>query len=163
MKLARSFVAVLAITALTACDDEDGGTDPDGSDLEGEYTVSSFEYTADDGSPSVDLASLGASSGCPCGILSMTVDADNNFAGTLKFPTTPQVAITGDLEVDGNNITIDFSDATTNTTGLQDQSGTFTLTSGGTLTITLPDVTFDFTPFGGTVEESVLVLVGAQI
>ena len=163
MKLARSVVAIMAIAALAACDDEDDPTD-EGSNLEGEYTVSSFEYTADDGDPSVDLASLPAELGCPCGILSMDVDADNNFSGQLRFPGSPAVNISGDLEVDGNDITVDFSDATEQLTGLEDQSGTFTLTSGGTLTMTLPDVTFDFTPFGGEEDTpSVLVLVGAQV
>ena len=160
MRIARSIVAVMAIAALTACDEDP--TDEDTS-LEGEYTVSSFTYTADDGSREVDLASLPSQLGCPCGILSMNVDADNNFSGQLRFPGQPAVAITGELETDGNDITVDFSDATEQLTNLEDQDGTFTL-NGGTLTLTLPDVTFDFTPFGGSPNTpSVLVLVGAQI
>ena len=161
MKLARSFVAVMAITAFTACDEDP--TDEDTS-LEGEYVVSSFEYTSDDGEREVDLASLPAQLGCPCGILSMDVDSDNNFEGSLRFPGQPAVAISGDLETDGNDITVDFSDATEALTGLEDQDGTFTRSSSGTLTITLPDVTFDFTPFGGEADTpSVLVLVGATV
>lgn len=162
MKLARSFVAVMAITALTACDDD---PEEPGSELEGSYTVSGFTYTPDAGGAGVNLAQLGASVGCPCGILSMDVDADNNFEGQLKFPGAAAQTIGGTLSTDGNEITIDFNEATHNTTTLEDETGTFTLTSSGGLTITLPDVTFDYRPFGGSGPDtpSNLVIVGAQI
>lgn len=155
MKLARSFVAIMAIASLTACDDEDGGTDPE-PNIAGTYTVSEFRYTADSGAPSVDLASIPAGSGGPYGILSMTVAADNSFEGSLKLPTAggPMTFdIGGDIELDGDDITIDF-DAATEALGVLDpeESGTYAM-AGNTLSITLPDVTFNFGSFGGADED----------
>ena len=165
MKLVRSFVAIMAIAAVGACgDDDDDGTGP-GASLEGSYTVSGFTYTPDAGGSGVNLALLPSSVGCPCGILSMDVDANNNFSGQLRFPGEPTATIGGHLDVDGNNITVDFNQATEDATGLEDEPGTFTLTSSGGLTITLTEVTFDYSPFGGPAGEtpSTLVIVGAQI
>ena len=153
MKLARSFVALMAIGALTACD-EDDPTDSD-PNIAGVYTVSEFRYTADSGAPSVDLASIPASSGGPYGILSMTVASDNSFEGSLKLPTAggPMTFdIGGDIELDGDNITIDF-DAAPEALGVLDpeETGTYVMT-GNTLSIELPDVTFNFGSFGGANE-----------
>ena len=162
MKLARSFVAVMAVAALTACG-EDDPTD-EGPSLAGSYTVSSFTYTPDAGGSGVDLASLTAA-GCPCGILSMNVAADNSFSGQLKFPGRPTATITGDLILSGsNNITIDFDQAVHDATDLEDESGTYVM-NNNTLTITLPDVTFDYgalTGNPGTDTPSVLVIVGTR-
>jgi hypothetical protein len=163
MKLARSFVAVMAITALAACDDDDDPTGPES--LEGSYTVSGFTYSPDsDAHDGVNLSALTVL-GCPCGILSMDVDADNHFEGVLKYPGVAAQDIAGDIDTDGNQITIDFDAATEESAGLEDESGTYSLTSSGGLTITLPDVTFDFRPFGGAGpdEPADLVIVGAQI
>ena len=161
MKLARSFVAIMAVAALAACDDDP--TDEDES-LAGAYTVSSFEYTPDAGGAGVDLASQTAF-GCPCGIVSMNVAADNSFSGQLKFPCQPTATITGDLILSGsNNITIDFSQAVHDATDLEDESGTYDM-DGNTLTITLPEVTFDYGALSGnpgTQTPSVLVIVGTR-
>ncbi|HEX6589216.1 MAG TPA: hypothetical protein VF039_09345 [Longimicrobiales bacterium] len=161
MKLARTFTAIMAITAVAACDDN--GTGPDDS-LEGSYTVSGFTYTPDSGGAGVNLAALTVL-GCPCGILSMDVDSDNHFEGQLKYPGQDAMTIAGDIDTDGNQITIDFDEATETTAGLEDESGTFTTTSSGGLTITLPEVTFDFRPFGGEGpdEPATLVIVAAEI
>ena len=154
MKFTRSFVAIMAIAALTACDDDDDPTD-EGDVIAGEYTVSEFRYTADAaGGPTVDLAGIGAAQGGPYGILEMTVDTDNSFAGVLRLPTAggPQnFNIGGDIELSGSdNITIDFN-AATEALGVLDpeESGTYDL-NGNTLTITLPDVSFDYGALAGT-------------
>lgn len=154
MKLARSFVALMAVAALTACDDDGDGDDP--VNLAGVYTVSEFRYTADSGSPSVDLAGIPASSGGPYGILDMTVDEDHSFEGTLKllvngvpmtFDAGGDIVLTGD-----DNIRINF-DAATQALGILDafEEGTYSMVVN-TLTITLPNVTFNFGAFGGANE-----------
>ncbi|HUF13385.1 MAG TPA: hypothetical protein VMN78_09815 [Longimicrobiales bacterium] len=152
MKLARSFVAIMAVAALTGCDDNgDGDPDPN---IAGVYTVTEFRYTADESGESIDLAGLPASVGGPYGILDMTVAADNSFTGTLKLPTPagPQeFDIGGDIDfTGGNTLRIDF-DAATDALGQLDdfEDGTFSMI-GNTLTIILPNVTFDFGAVGGT-------------
>ena len=168
MKLARSFVAVMAIGALTACDD-DNGTEPD-PNIAGTYTVTEFRYTADaSGGPSVDLAGIGAAQGGPYGILNMTVEEDNSFTGQLKLPTPagPQTFNAGgDIEfTGGNNVRIDFDAATDALEILDDyEDGTLTM-SGNTITIILPDVTFDYGVLAGTSTgdtESDLRIVGTR-
>lgn len=167
MKLARSFVAIMAIAALTACDDDDP-TDPDVS-LAGSYDISSFLYTPDAGGSGVDLASIPAGSGGPYGILTMTVAADHSFLGSLKLPTAGgpvTFPIGGDIELSGeDNIEITFNEATNNLGQLDPvEVGTYTFV-GSTLTIILPNVTFDYgalsgTPSGDT--ESNLRIVGTR-
>lgn len=169
MKLARSFVAIMAIAALTACDDDDDPTDTD-PNIAGTYTVTEFRYTADQtGGPSVDLASIPAGSGGPYGILTMTVASDNSFTGSLKLPTStgPQTfPIGGDIEfTGGSNVRIDFNAATDALGQLDDfEDGTLTM-SGNTITIILPDVTFDYGVLTGTPSgdvDSSLRIVGTR-
>lgn len=166
MKLARSFVAIMAVAALAACGDDPIDEDPD---IAGVYTVSEFRYTADEGGQSVDLAGIPETSGGPYGILSMTVATDNSFTGSLKLPT-PTGPVTfpigGDIEfTGGNTIRIDFNEATDALQQLDDfEDGTFSLV-GNTLTIVLPNVTFDFGALTGTSTgdtESSLSIVGTR-
>ena len=167
MMLKRSFVAIMAVAALTACDGDDD--DDDDVNLEGVYAVSSFTYTADSGAPSVDLAGIPAAQGGPYGILSMTVQEDHSFSGSLKLPTAggPQTfPIGGDITLTGSNdIRIDFN-AATQALGVLDpfEEGTYDL-DGNTLTIELPNVTFDFGALAGTPSgdvESDLLIVGTR-
>ena len=154
MKLARSFVAIMAIAALTACDEDPNDPDED-PNIAGTYTVSEFRYTSDaSGGPSVDLAGIGAAQGGPYGILNMTVASDNSFTGQLKLPTStgPQTfPIGGQIDfTGGNNVRIDFNAATDALGQLDDyEDGTLTM-SGNTITIVLPDVTFDYGVLTGT-------------
>lgn len=152
MKLARSFVAIMAVAALTACDDGDDPEPP--PSIAGVYTVSEFRYTSDaSGGPTVDLASIPAPQGGPYGILTMTVAADNSFSGSLKLPTAtgPQTfSIGGDITLQsGDDIRIDFN-AATQALGVLDpfEVGTYTM-SNNTLTIILPNVTFDYGALSG--------------
>lgn len=169
MKLARSFVAVMAIAALTACDEDPEGPEED-PNIAGVYTVSEFRYTSDaSGGPSVDLASIPASSGGPYGILNMTVASDNSFTGQLKLPTPtgPQTfPIGGEIEfMSGSNVRIDFDAQTDALQQLDDfEDGTLTM-SGNTITIILPNVTFDYGVLTGTPSgdvESDLRIVGTR-
>ncbi len=147
MKFTRSFVAILAIAAFAACDDDGTGNDDDVelSDLEGEWTVQSMTYEGDDSAEEFDLAAVGM------GITELNIDADGSFDGTLIFPTTegPQtVPIGGDISIsdtDSNsgNLSIDFDEATEEIGLFADEAGTFSLTSSGNgLTVVLPEVTF---------------------
>lgn len=164
MKLSRAFVILMAAGALAACDEDED----DPINLAGVYVVSEFRYTADSGAPSVDLASIPAAQGGPYGILSMTVASDNSFTGTLKLPTAggPQTfPAGGQITLDGDDqITIDF-DAATDALGILDdfEVGTYSFVSN-TLTITLPNVTFNYAPFGGANAdvESNLRIVGSR-
>ena len=168
MKLARSFVAVMAIAALAGCD-EDDPTDPDPVNLAGVYAVTSFTYTADSGAPSVDLAGIPAAQGGPYGILDMTVASDHSFEGVLRLPTAGgpmNFDIGGDITLSGTNtITIAF-DAATQALDILDPSETGTYSFvGSTLTITLPDVSFDFGALAGTPSGEVasnLTIVGTR-
>ena len=96
----------------------------------------------------------------------MTVESDHTFAGTLKLPqggTVVTLPIGGDIEVTGTNtLRIDF-DATTDSYGVLDdfEDGTFQL-SGNTLTIVLPEVTFDFTLSGQPPVDADLTIVGTR-
>lgn len=153
MKLMRSLAPLAAVVFLTAgmCDDE--GDDDQDPTIAGVYTVSEFRYTADSGSPTVDLASIGAAQGGPYGITSMTVDADNSFSGVLRLPTAGgpmNFPIGGDIDLDGDDISITFDDAT-NALEILDpvESGSYTMVNN-TLTITLPDVSFDYGLLTGT-------------
>ena len=148
MKLARTFVAVLAITAVTACDDEDDPTDGD-PNIAGEYDVTQFEYESDEaGGPSVDLATIPPAQGGPYGITQMTVAADNSFEGEIRLPTgggPVTFDVGGDIDFTGGDaVRIDF-DAATDALGLLDdfEDGTLEL-EGNTITIVLPNVTFNF-------------------
>lgn len=167
MKLARSFVAIMAVAALVACDEDP--TDPEEVSLAGTYTVSTFAYQADAGGDPVNLALIPAGSGGPYGITTMTVAADNSFNGSLRLPTANgpvAFPIGGDITLSGSNgISIEF-DAATNALDQLDpvEAGTYSMV-GNTLTITLPDVTFDFgalvgTPTGDT--PSSLTIVGTR-
>ena len=167
MKLARTFVAVMAIAAFTACEEDDDGDDP--ISLAGTYLVTEFRYTADSGAPSVDLAGIPAAQGGPYGILDLTVAADHSFDGSLKLPTAggPMTFdIGGDITLEsGDDIRIDF-DAATQALGVLDpfEVGTYTM-SGNTLTIILPNVSFDFGALAGTPSgevESDLRIVGSR-
>jgi hypothetical protein len=165
MKLMRSLAPLAAVVLLTAgmCDDDDPSDE--GNPLAGTYSVTGFTYTADANSAmTVNLATIPAGSGGPYGITSMTVEEDNSFAGVLKLPGAPTLNIEGVIETSGNNITIDFDEATT-LGAVTDESGTFVNTSN-TLTITLPDVTFNFhvvNPAAPDADvESNLVIVGTR-
>lgn len=166
MKLARSAFLVLALAASAAACTDDGGTGPDPVDLSGDYSVQTFEYEADDGSASLDLATIPPGQGGPMGITEMTVESDHSFAGTLKLPqggTVVTLPIGGDIEITGaNTLRIDF-DATTDSYEVLDdfEDGTFQL-SGNTLTIVLPEVTFDFTLSGQPPEDADLTIVGTR-
>ena len=146
MKLTRSFVAIMAIAALTACDDEDDPTDEGDPNIAGDYDVSEFRYTDDD-NPAItfNLSSLTPPNG-PLGITQMTVAADNSFEGTLVLPEFGAIDIGGDIEFTGDDdeVRIDFDAATDAIGALDDfEDGTLEL-SGNTITIVLPDVTFNF-------------------
>lgn len=152
MKLARSFVAIMAVAALAACGDDDPL--PPEDNIAGVYSVSQFEYTADEGGQSVDLAGIPITSGGPYGILSMTVAADHSFTGSLKLPTAQGPAtfpIGGDIALTGSNtITITFDEETNELEQLDPvEVGTYSMV-GNTLTIELPNVTFDFGAISGT-------------
>ena len=164
MKLARSFVAIMAVAALGACGDED----PEETTIAGVYTVSEFRYTSDaqDG-PEVDLAGIPESSGGPYGILSMEVEEDHSFAGELMLPGfAAPYAIGGDITLTGSNgIRIDF-DAATQALQILDpfEVGTYAMVNN-TLTIILPNVTFDFGALSGNPQgavESDLKIVGTR-
>lgn len=142
MKLTRSFVAILAIAALTACDDEDDPTDEGDPNIAGDYDVSEFRYTDDD-NPAItfNLSSLNP----PMGITSMEVASDNSFSGTLVHPSFGAIDIGGDIEFTGEEeIRIDFDEQTDQLGFLDDfEDGSLEL-EGNTITIVLPDVTFNF-------------------
>ena len=145
MKLNRSFVAIMAIAALTACDDDDDPTGGD-PDIAGDYEVSQFRYTDDDNaSITIDLASIPPAGGGPFGITEMNVASDNSFDGTLVHPQFGEIPIGGDIDfTGGNNVRIDFNDATDELGFLDDfEDGTLEL-ENNTITIELPDVTFNF-------------------
>lgn len=168
MKLARNAVLMLAfaVTA-TACSEDDPSGPP--AIAAGAYTVSTFRYASDDGTQQVDLATVPAAQGGPYGILSMTVNSDMSFTGSLKLPTSsgPQTfPIGGDISTSGNNtITIDF-DAATNALQVLDptETGTYTV-SGNTLQIVLPNVSFDYGLLVGNPQgevDSDLTIVGTK-
>ena len=147
MKLTRTFVAIMAIAALTACDDEDDG-DPE-LDISGDYEVTEFRYTADaNAAMTVDLASIPPQQGGPYGITSMVVADDNSFEGEIVLPTPGgplPFDVGGDIEfTGGDDVRIDF-DAATDQLGLLDdfEDGTLEL-ENNTITIILPNVTFNF-------------------
>jgi hypothetical protein len=165
MKLMRSLAPLAAVLLLTAgsCDEDDPSDE--GNPLAGTYSVTGFTYTADaNAAMTVNLATVPAGSGGPYGITSMTVAEDNSFAGVLKLPGVPTLNIEGVIETTGNNITINFDEATTGG-AVTDESGTYTM-SGSTLTITLPDVTFNYhlvNPAAPDADvESNLVIVGTR-
>ena len=145
MKLARSFVAIMAIAALTACDDDDDPTDED-PNIAGDYEVSEFRYTDDDNAAiTIDLASIPPAGGGPYGITEMTVATDNSFDGTLVLPGAGAIPIGGDIDFTGDTeVRIDFNEATDLLGVLDDfEDGTLEL-EGNTITIELPNVTFNF-------------------
>ena len=142
MKLTRTFVAIMAIAALTACDDEDDPTDEGDPNIAGDYDVSEFRYTDDDNAAiTFNLASLNP----PLGITSMEVASDNSFSGTLVLPEFGAIPIGGDIEFTGDEeVRIDFNDATDELGVLDDfEDGTLEL-EDNTITIVLPNVTFNF-------------------
>ena len=166
MKLARSFVAIMAIAALTACDDEDPTeTDPIVvADLAGEYTISSFTYIPDAGGANVNLTSLGM------GVTELTVESNGAFDGTLVFPHPSTGEPTAfpiggtisiaDADEDDADLTISF-DAATQALGILDASetGSLNLDRGdGTLTMRLTEVTIpQGLPGGGNNADLVMV------
>ena len=167
MKLARKAVTVMLLAATVAACDEEG--DPTGilvADLAGSYSVQTFEYEADDGSASFDLATVPASQGGPLGITEMTVATDGSFAGEMKLPvqgTIQTFDVGGEIEIlSDNTMRIDFDQDTDNLGILDDfEDGTFSL-NGDNLTLVLPDVTFDFTLSGGEPVDSDLTIVASR-
>jgi hypothetical protein len=148
MKFTRTFVAIMAIAAVTACGDDDEDGDPE-LDISGDYEVTEFRYTADaNAAMTVDLASIPPAQGGPYGITSMVVADDNSFEGSITLPTGAgpvtfdvggDIAFTG-----GDDVRIDFDDATDELGLLDDfEDGTLEL-EGNTITILLPNVTFNF-------------------
>lgn len=165
MKFARNAVMILGLSAaVVACDDN--GTDVDTVDLSGTYSVETFRYDADEGSASLNLASVPASQGGPYGITSMTVASDHSFEGSMRLPVngvpTP-FDVGGDIEITGTNtVRIDFDQQTDDLEILDDfEDGTFTL-AGDLLTLVLPDVTFDFTMSGNEPVDADLTIVASR-
>lgn len=167
MKLARKALMLIVLAASVAACDE-GPTDEgiQVSALAGVYAVQTFEYEADDGSASLDLANIPATQGGPYGITAMEVETDGSFAGTLRlphegavleFPLTGEITLTG-----GNGIRVDFNQETI-PPGVLDpfEEGTFTL-SGNNLTLVLPNVTFDFTMQGNEPVDADLTIVATR-
>lgn len=152
MKLARSFVAIMAIAALAACDEEEDPTDPNGggdaivvADLAGAYQIGSFTYDVDDSDDVLNLTQIGM------GVTQLTVQSSGAFTGTLRFPD-PATGTPTDYPIGGTivlanatasnaDLTINF-DAATQALGILDasESGTVSL-SGDDLTLTLTEVT----------------------
>ena len=167
MKLARNAVMVMFMAAaVAACDEEGDPTGIEVSALAGVYSVQTFEYEADDGSNSFDLATVPATQGGPWGILDMTVATDGSFEGEMKLPTPQGVqtfAVGGDIAITSDStMRIDF-DAQTDALGLLDdfEDGTFTL-NGNTLTLVLTNVTFDFTLSGGEPVPADLTIIATR-
>ena len=168
MKLARSFVAIMAITALTACDDDDP-TDEGVTiaDFAGTWTVQSFTYTADDNpSTTTNLAAIPASAGGPYGITTLTISNTGSFTGNLRLPGAPidPIPIGGQVVLgSGNNVTVDFNAATEALGVITDEAGTYAFSNNrNTLTLDLPDVTFDHTLSGQTAVDSDLRIVATK-
>lgn len=164
MKLARSFVAVMAVAALTACGDDDPtGPSHTIADFAGTWTVQSFTYVADDDpSTSTNLSPLNF------GITTLTIASDGSFSGNLRLPGSPidPIPIGGQVVLgSGNNVTIDFNAATEGLPGqpLSDEQGTYAFSNNGnTLTLVLPDVTFDHTLSGQAGVDSNLTIVATK-
>lgn len=167
MKLARNAVMVMFMAAaVVACDEEGDPTGIEVSALAGVYSVQTFEYEADDGSNSFDLATVPAQQGGPWGIISMTVETDGSFEGVMKLPsggTIQTFPVGGNIQITGDNtMRIDF-DAQTDSLGILDdfEDGTFSL-SGNTLTLVLTNVTFDFTLSGAEPEPADLTIIATR-
>lgn len=170
MRFARSAVMLLALAvAATACDDDDDPIDPDPNpeaELAGTYDVQTFEYEADDGSQSFDLATVPPANGGPLGIVDMIVEEDGSFEGTLKLPVDGAIQTFdagGDIEITGAGaVRIDFDAATDALEILDDfEDGTYAL-ANDVLTLILPDVTFDFTQSGAEPVDSELTIVASR-
>ncbi|MBW3554110.1 MAG: hypothetical protein KY466_11395 [Gemmatimonadetes bacterium] len=167
MKLARNAVMAMFLAAtVAACDEVGDTTGPDVSALAGVYSVQTFEYVADDGSNSFDLATVPAQQGGPWGIVSMTVETDGSFDGVMKLPSGGTIVtfpVGGVIQITGaNTMRIDF-DAETDARGILDdfEDGTFSL-NDNTLTLVLTDVTFDFTLSGAEPVPADLTIVATR-
>lgn len=167
MKLARNAVVALALAASVLACDEEGPNEPTNpivtADLAGEYTISSFTYTPDEGGAPINLTGLGL------GVTELTVETDGDFDGTLRFPH-PATGEPTDFPIGGTisianatttdaDLTIAF-DAATQALGILDasESGSLELDNDGTLTMTLTEVTVpQGLPGGGADADLVMV------
>lgn len=167
MKLARTFVAIIAVAAVAACEEDPADEGPTLADFGATWNVQSFTYVADaDASKTTNLSAIPATQGGPYGITSLTIATNGSFTGNLRLPGSPidPIPIGGQIVLgSGNNLTVDFDAATEGTGVLSDESGTFAFSNNRqTLTLVLPDVTFDHSLSGQAGEESDLTIVATR-
>lgn len=142
MKLARA-ATVLALSAFvfTACDDDPSGIEI--SALAGLWNATQFEYNDDTGdAPGFGVDAISDANGS----VTLDVDADGDFTGTLNIPgLTPQaLPIGGTITlIDQNDLHIDFNETTEGYGLFGDFDASFTLV-GDVFTFHNPDTSFDF-------------------
>lgn len=153
MRLNRILPAVLVASSLglIGCD-EGGSTEPEISQFAGVWTATTVQYTAHaDAQRTLDIVPLG-------GGLSLNIDSDGDFSGTLTFPGEDPIPLTGSVTLVGNNqADIDFVWPGGVTPPIDDFRATYSL-QGDNLTFTRPSTIFHF-PGQSAPEEASLVII----
>lgn len=143
MRVARKALPLLFLGAFlfAACGDDDDGTGPDGvtvADLAGSWTATQLQFTAADGSASVDLINdLGGS-------FVLQIQSDGSFTADVSVPGQDPFQLPGSVTISGSTLTVDFAQ---DVPPFNDFDASFTL-SGSQLTLDVSDASFDFNQDG---------------
>lgn len=153
MRLNRILPVVLVGSSLglIGCD-EPGPSEPEISMFAGAWTATTVQYTAHaDAQRSLDIVQFG-------GALSLNIDSDGDFSGSLTFPGEDPIPLSGSVTLVGNNqADIDFVWPAGVTPPIEDFRATYTL-QGDNLTFTRPSTMFHF-PGQSAPEEASLVII----
>ena len=153
MRLNRIVPALVVASSLglIGCDGN-GTTEPQISMFAGAWTATTVQYTShEDAQRSLDIVPLG-------GGLSLDIDTEGDFTGSLTFPGEDPIPLSGSVTLVGSNqADIDFVWPGGVTPPIEDFRATYTL-QGDNLTFTRPSTMFHF-PGQSAPEEASLVII----